>query len=113
MESYKRGSHTVWDCKYHMVWVAKYRFRLTKSENKVGAETLACLFKIVELDTERHDGLIAVNDVEKLAGHVWTMARPAVIRHGAPRGHQLQVTRAEGAIARSRLAQSRASLLNW
>src|SRR5262249_12068897 len=26
MESYKRGSHTVWDCKYHIVWVAKYRF---------------------------------------------------------------------------------------
>jgi putative transposase len=25
MESYKRGSHTVWDCKYHLVWVTKYR----------------------------------------------------------------------------------------
>jgi hypothetical protein len=21
MEAYKRGSHTVWDCKYHLVWV--------------------------------------------------------------------------------------------
>jgi hypothetical protein len=21
MESYKRGSHTVWNCKYHVVWV--------------------------------------------------------------------------------------------
>ena len=27
MESYKRGSHTVWDCKYHLVWVTKYRMR--------------------------------------------------------------------------------------
>jgi len=26
MESYKRGSHPVWDCKYHIVWVTKYRF---------------------------------------------------------------------------------------
>src|SRR5262245_17478655 len=26
MESYKRGSHTVWDCKYHVVWVTKYRY---------------------------------------------------------------------------------------
>jgi hypothetical protein len=26
MESYKRGSHTVWDCKYHLVWVTKYRY---------------------------------------------------------------------------------------
>src|SRR6185437_3009410 len=25
METYKRGSHTVWDCKYHVVWVTKYR----------------------------------------------------------------------------------------
>ena len=26
MEDYKRGSHTVWDCKYHLVWTAKYRY---------------------------------------------------------------------------------------
>src|SRR5690554_7037606 len=26
MESYKRGSHTVWDCKCHIVWVTKYRY---------------------------------------------------------------------------------------
>ena len=26
MEAYKRGSHTIWDCKYHVVWVTKYRF---------------------------------------------------------------------------------------
>jgi putative transposase len=26
MEEYKRGSHTVWDCKYHLVWVTKYRY---------------------------------------------------------------------------------------
>jgi putative transposase len=28
MESYKRGSHTVWDCKYHLVWVTKYRYQI-------------------------------------------------------------------------------------
>ena len=27
MESYKRGSHTVRDCKYHLVWVTKYRYQ--------------------------------------------------------------------------------------
>ena len=26
MESYKRGSHTVWGCKYHIVWTTKYRY---------------------------------------------------------------------------------------
>src|ERR1700681_1098920 len=25
MEAYKRGSHTVWDCKYHLVWITNYR----------------------------------------------------------------------------------------
>ena len=26
MEDCKRGSHTVWDCKYHLVWTTKYRY---------------------------------------------------------------------------------------
>jgi REP element-mobilizing transposase RayT len=26
MDHYKRGSHTVWDCKYHLVWATKYRY---------------------------------------------------------------------------------------
>ena len=26
IQDYKRGSHTVWDCKYHIVWVTKYRY---------------------------------------------------------------------------------------
>lgn len=26
MQDYKRGSHTVWDCKYHLVWITKYRY---------------------------------------------------------------------------------------
>jgi putative transposase len=26
MHTAKSGSHTVWDCKYHIVWVTKYRF---------------------------------------------------------------------------------------
>jgi putative transposase len=25
MQEYKSGSHTVWDCKYHLVWTTKYR----------------------------------------------------------------------------------------
>jgi putative transposase len=26
VKDYKRGSHTVWDCKYHLVWITKYRY---------------------------------------------------------------------------------------
>ena len=26
MKDYKAGSHSVWDCKYHLVWITKYRY---------------------------------------------------------------------------------------
>ena len=26
MKDSKRGGHTVWDCKYHVVWTTKYRY---------------------------------------------------------------------------------------
>ena len=32
MEDYKRGSHTVWDCKYHVVWTTKYRYQVLGGE---------------------------------------------------------------------------------
>ena len=28
MEAYKSGSHTLWDCKYHLVWTTKYRYEV-------------------------------------------------------------------------------------
>jgi putative transposase len=32
MENYRRGSHTVFDCKYHFVWVTKYRYQVLRGE---------------------------------------------------------------------------------
>ena len=26
MQTAKSGSHSIWDCKYHIVWVTKYRY---------------------------------------------------------------------------------------
>ncbi|MFV0293005.1 MAG: transposase [Paracoccus sp. (in: a-proteobacteria)] len=28
MGSHQRGGHTVWDCKYHLTWIAKYRYEV-------------------------------------------------------------------------------------
>ena len=39
MEAYKRGSHTVWDCKYHLVWVTKYRYQFWAVMSGSGAES--------------------------------------------------------------------------
>jgi putative transposase len=32
MEGYKRGSHSIWDCKYHLVWTTKYRYEVLGGE---------------------------------------------------------------------------------
>lgn len=32
MEDYKRGSHSVWDCKYHLVWTRKYRYKVLRGD---------------------------------------------------------------------------------
>ena len=34
MSRFKKLSHTVWDCKYHVVWCPKYRFKVM--QDKVG-----------------------------------------------------------------------------
>lgn len=32
LKQYKRQSHAVYDCRYHVVWVTKYRFRIIDTE---------------------------------------------------------------------------------
>ena len=32
MQSFKSGSHTVWDCTYHIVWITKYRFSVLSGD---------------------------------------------------------------------------------
>jgi putative transposase len=32
VKDFKRLAHAVWQCKYHIVWCAKYRFRILKGE---------------------------------------------------------------------------------
>ena len=57
MQNYRKTSHTTYDCKYHIVWITKYR-------KKVMVGTVA----------ERVRELVSVickeNDVEILKGHV-------------------------------------------
>jgi putative transposase len=32
MEEYRKGAHTVYDIKYHIVWITKYRYHVLKGE---------------------------------------------------------------------------------
>ena len=38
MSRFKRMSHAIWDCTYHIVWTPKYRYRVLKGEIKREAE---------------------------------------------------------------------------
>ncbi len=46
MESYKRGGHTVWDLKYHIVWTTKYRYKVLAGD--VGLRTRELLREIAQ-----------------------------------------------------------------
>ena len=41
MSRFRKLSHTIWHCQYHIVWVPKYRLRILTS--KVGNEVCRCI----------------------------------------------------------------------
>lgn len=44
MKDYKSASHSVWDCKYHLVWITKYRYPVLVGD--VGERTRELLREI-------------------------------------------------------------------
>ena len=62
MEDYKRGSHTVWDCKYPLVWTTKYRYEVLGGD--VGQRCRELLREIARSQEIKGDrGGVAVGDV--------------------------------------------------
>ena len=57
MQNYRKTSHTTYDCKYHIVWITKYRKKVLSGE--VGKRVRELLREICKS-----------NDVEILKGHV-------------------------------------------
>ena len=58
MSRFKKASHVIWRCQYHIVWVPKYRFRVL--QGPVGKEVYRCVMvfsqqlgcKVVELNVQ-------------------------------------------------------------
>ena len=58
MSRFKRASHVLWHCQYHVVWVPKYRFRMLSGP--IGREVHRCLMtfsqqlgcEVVELNVQ-------------------------------------------------------------
>lgn len=57
MENYRRSSHTIYDIKYHIVWITKYRKPILRGP--IG-------YRIKELISQ----ICRANDVEIIKGHV-------------------------------------------
>ena len=67
MSRFRKLSHTLWHCQYHIVWVPKYRFRILSGRIKSGVETCVRTFsdqqkaEVVELNVQLdHVHLIAM-----------------------------------------------------
>ena len=67
MKDYKRGSHAVWDCKYHLVWITKYRYPVLVGD--VGLRTRELLREIARsLEMTIYAGAINRDHVHLLIG---------------------------------------------
>jgi putative transposase len=78
MSKYKKQSHVIYKCDYHIVWVPKYRFRILTGEVsnlvdkdiRVLSEWLAC--EIIELNVRADHVHVVVSIHRKyLCQHIW------------------------------------------
>lgn len=59
MSRFKKLSHTLWHCQYHIVWAPKYRYRILEGEVKEEVKRCVCAFseqkgcEITELNIQR------------------------------------------------------------
>ncbi len=49
MSRFKRMSHTIWHCEYHIVWTPKYRFRVLQGKVKEEVELSIRVFRCAEI----------------------------------------------------------------
>jgi len=40
MDGYRKGSHAVYDIKYHVIWVTKYRYKVLRGSIAIRAREL-------------------------------------------------------------------------
>ena len=70
MSRFKKLSHTLWHCQYHIVWTPKYRLRIL--EGAVGQEVSSCIRAFSE---QKQCEIIELN-VQKEHVHIVAMIPP-------------------------------------
>ena len=72
MSRFRKLSHTIWHCQYHVVWVPKYRYRILTG--RVSEEVARC----VRAFTERQQGEVVELNVQVDHVHLLVMVPPKV-----------------------------------
>lgn len=66
MQEYRKGSHTVYDIKYHLVWITKYRYKILKGDMGIRIRDIirevcmSCDVKIVKGNVSADHILVSV-----------------------------------------------------
>ena len=88
MSRFKRLSHTIWHCQYHIVWVPKYRFRVLKGAIVEEVATCVQIFsqqqgcEIIEMNIQEDHVhlLVMVPPKVSISGFVGTIKGRTAIR---------------------------------
>jgi putative transposase len=72
MSRFKKLSHTIWYCMYHIVWTPKYRYRILKGEIKTEVE------KCIRIFSDQKKCLIEELNVQEDHVHLMVMVPPKV-----------------------------------
>ena len=72
MSRFRKLSHTIWHCQYHIVWVPKYRYRILSG--RVAEEVGSC----IRAFTEQQKGEVTELNVQVDHVHLMVMVPPKV-----------------------------------
>jgi putative transposase len=72
MSRFKKLSHTIWRCQYHIIWTPKYRYKILTGE--LAADVEGC----IRAFTERQGGEVVELNVQVDHVHLLVMIPPKV-----------------------------------
>ncbi|MEJ2690324.1 MAG: IS200/IS605 family transposase [Deltaproteobacteria bacterium] len=72
MSRFRKLSHTLWHCQYHIVWIPKYRYRILGGE--IGEETVTCIRAFSE---QLHCEIVELN-IQPDHVHLLVMVPPKI-----------------------------------
>jgi len=73
MNDFKKLAHAIWDCKYHIVWCPKYRFRILKGAVRKSVSEIIkqlCEWKnleVLEMNVQKDHVHIVISIPQKLS----------------------------------------------